>query len=247
MMTSALKRSFAAILVVFVATSSCKKQETPEVKTSVRGKVSYFAKATGTAPKGMSVFSTDSVENDVYVWWASATIFVDKISFVGRSNNLLDTTIMVGKNLNILNTDVPAGVFNLPTGSYKDVKVKLFLRKFNYPALAFKLDGTFVNIMGGTDSIRVASSLPFEANVAVNNITINPSDNYKVVFNFNLDKVLAGITAFELQTKASNHLVDGKRIYSIWKGGSQDVPFYDQVSTNWQSVVSAVISKEDLE
>jgi len=90
----------------------------------------------------------------------------------------------------------------------------------------------------------VASSLPFEANLAVNDITINPSDNYEVVFNFNLDKVLVGISASNLQAAASSHVINGKRTYYIWKGGSQDVPFYDQVTTNWQNIANAVISKQ---
>jgi len=110
--------------------------------------VAYFAKASGTAPNGTSVLAADSTVNSAYVKWSSASIFVEKISFVARNNDLLDTTIMVGKNLNILNANVLTGVFNLPVGSYKDVKVKLFLKKANYPDLAFNLKGTFVNNAG---------------------------------------------------------------------------------------------------
>lgn len=248
MTTSTLKQSVSALLLVLLLVISCKKQETAEVKTGRKGKVSYFAKASGTAPKGTIAKTADSSASAVYVKWSSASIFVEKISFVARNNSLLDTTIIVGKNLNILNADVLTGVFNLPAGLYRDVKVKLFLKKANYPDLAFKLNGTFENKEGGTDSIMVASSLPFEANLEVNDITINSSDdysdNYKVVFNFNLDKVLAGISASDLQAAANSNVRDGKRTYYIWKGGSQDVPFYNQVTTNWQSVASALISQE---
>lgn len=40
----------------------------------------------------------------------------------------------------------------------------------------------------------VASSLPFEANLTITDITINTSDNYKATFQFDLNKVLTGIT-----------------------------------------------------
>lgn len=247
MTTSALKQSFAALLVVLFV-SSCKKQDTVKEKIKLEGKVSYFVKASGTAPKRAVAMVADSSVSGAYVKWSSASIFVEKISFVARNNNLLDTTIIVNKNLNIINENVLTGIFNLPSGSYKDVKVKLFLKKANYPELAFKLNGTFENKQGGTDSIMVASSLPFEANLEVNDITINSfedhSDNYKVVFNFNLDKVLAGISASDLQAAASSNIIDGKKSYYIWKGGSQDVPFFNQVTTNWQNVATAVISKD---
>lgn len=247
MKTLSVKQLFAALLVT-LAVISCEKEDSPEEKTEVKlsgkGKVSYFAKALGTAPKVSASTLADSSTTPAYVKWSAASIYVEKISFTARNGSLLDTTISVQKNLNILNADVLTGVFNLPAGSYKDVKVKLFLKKANYPDLAFNLRGTFVNKNGGTDSIMVASSLPFEANLSVNDVTINGSDNYKVVFNYNLDKVLAGISADALQAGASSNVVGGKKMYFIWKGGSQDVPFYDAVTKNWQSVASAVISKE---
>ena len=251
MSVPALKQSLA-VLVLAILFISCEKNETPAKSETSKengtgksgnGRISYFAKASGTVPKGSKAKTAQVLVDSTYVQWSSASIFVEKISFVGRNGSLIDTTIRVGKNLNILNEDVLTGVFNLPAGSYKDVKVKLYLRKNNWPEIAFKLHGTFINYHGGQDSVMVGSSLPFEANLAVNDITINPSDDYKVVFNFNLDKVLTGISMGQLQT-ADNGVIDGKRIYAIFKGGSQDVPFFDQVTENWQNVASAEIFKQ---
>ncbi|WP_256010147.1 hypothetical protein [Desertivirga xinjiangensis] len=251
MNASALKQSLA-ILVLAILFVSCEKPETPAKAETpnengtvkpANGSISYFAKASGTAPKGSKTKTAQVLADSTYVQWSSASIFVEKISFVGRNGSLLDTTIWVRKNLDILNTDVLTGVFSLPAGSYRDVKVKLFLRKANYPELAFNLGGTFISYQGTRDSLIVASSLPFEADLAVNDIIINASDSYKVVFNFNLDKVLAGISMGTLQS-LNPHVTEGKRIYTIWKGGPQDVPFFNQVAENWQTVASAVISKQ---
>lgn len=240
--------TFKHLLFVFLAASfsiSCEKNPVaPQQPTSGHGNVSYFAKASGTGTGSKASLKSVTISADVPVVWSSATIFVEKIAFTGSSGNLVDTTIVVEKNLNIFSGDALAGVLKLPAASYKDVKVKLYLRKSPKSELAFDIRGTFTNTQGGKDSLIVASSLPFEANLAVNDIVINPSDNYKATFNFELNKILTGISASMLQDTPYHTTPNGVRIYAIWKGGSQDVPLYAQVTTNWQSVASAVISKQ---
>ncbi|MDB5119030.1 MAG: hypothetical protein JWN56_248 [Sphingobacteriales bacterium] len=151
----------------------------------------------------------------------------------------------VEKNINLFSADALAGIIQLPAGSYKDVKVKLFLRKSPKSEMAFNLKGTFINTQGRRDSLLVGSSYPFEANLAVTDITINPSDNYKVTFNFDLDKGLTGISTELLQTARRRYGTNNPTMYVIWKGGSQDEPFYDQVIENWQTVASVTISKNN--
>lgn len=238
------KHFFVLLLIISVATS-CKKDDSPEKGKSGHGEISYFAKASGTGIKAVAIKSNSVSANQVSVDWSSASIYIEKISFVGKSSNLIDTTIVVEKNANIFSGDALAGIIRLPAGSYKDVKVKLFLKKSPYSELAFNLGGTFINTQGGRDSLIVASSLPFEANLAVTDITIDPEDNYKVTFNFDLNKVLTEISTELLQTVPS-HIIgpNNIRTYAIWKGGSQDVLLYGQVSTNWQTVASVAISKQ---
>jgi hypothetical protein len=72
---------------------------------------------------------------------------------------------------------------------------------------------------------------------------MNPSDDYSVTFNFNLDKVLTGISTAALQT-ANKYIREQNTTDIIWKGGSADVPFYDQVTSNWQNVATVAISKK---
>jgi hypothetical protein len=180
----------------------------------------------------------------VDVTWSSASVYVEKISFVGISNNLLDTTIKVEKKLNIFNENALAGVIKLPAGSYKDVKVKLFCRKSMKSDLAFNFKGVFTNGNGRQDSVLVGSSFPFEADLLVTEIVIEPSNNYTAVFNFDLSKVLTGISRREMESAGSYLGKDGTRNYSIFKGGSADEPFYDQVIQNWQNVASAIVTKD---
>ncbi|MEJ6980779.1 hypothetical protein WG906_09985 [Pedobacter sp. P351] len=237
-----LKHFFILLAVTFAI--SCKKGDSPETEkiTNGHGNISYFAKALVTGVK-TSALKSNTILSTVSVDWSSASIYVEKISFVGKSSNLLDTTIVIEKNMNIFNLDAMAGVIKLPSGSYKDVKVKLFLKKSPKSALAFNLRGTFMNTKGTKDSLIVASSLPFEANLGVNDITLNPSDNYKVTVTFDLNKVLTDISASLIETVNTNLGTNGLRTYVIWKGGSQDVPLFNKVTTNWQTVSSVVISK----
>lgn len=230
-----------AVLLALTTITSCKKDDFIEPEADGYGNMTYFAKASGAGVKRMAA-QTDNPPNTVAVEWSSASIYVEKIAFVGESDNLLDTTIVVEKNIDIFKADALAGIIQLPKGSYKDVKVKLFARKSQKSEMAFNLKGTFLDIKGRRDSVMVGSSFPFEANLQVTDITINPSDSYNVTFTFNLDKVLTGISTQLLQT-ARSYPRGNSILYVIWKGGGDEEPFYDQVIENWQTVVSVDVSK----
>lgn len=238
MKTVSFKHLLFVLLILSIGTS-CKKEDLPEKAAEEYGNISYFAKASGSGVKRMNTTS-----NSVAVEWSAASIYVEKIAFVGKSDNLLDTTIYVGKNIDIFNAEALTGIIQLPTGSYKDVRVKLFARKSDKSELAFNLKGTFTNTKGGVDSVMVGSSYPFEANIDVSDIIINPSDKYNATFTFNLDKVLSGISTELLQTARSYSGKDNSRLYVIWKGGSDEEPFYDLVIENWQTVASVSVSKQ---
>ena len=242
-----LKNSIITLLILFVA-ASCKKESSPIENTIGQGDMFFFAKASGTGIKTLATTKSDSVvSNTVVVNWSSASMYVDKISFTAKINNSVDTTtstISVGKNINIFSADALAGIINLPSGSYKDVKAKLLLRKNSFPELAFYLKGTFTNTNGVQDSITVASSLPVEVNLAVTNLTINPSDGYNVTFNFDLNKILTGISTRSLQTIRPIVDKNNRSMYYIWKGGSAEEPFFFEVTRNWQTVASVSLIKK---
>ncbi len=226
---------------------SCKKNTSDGGKTTTSdfGKIGYFANASAsTNIKVDGLANHDSPVNTVAMNWTSATVWVEKISFIGKNEQSLDTTIMVEKNLNIFNTEALVGVIKLPTGSYKDINVKMFCRKSPKSEFAFSFKGTFLNTKGVKDSLMVGSSYPFTADLKVNDIVINGSDNYKATFHFDLTKVLTGISNVALETTARYYIINGKKQYVIWKGGSKDEPFYDQVINNWQNVASIVITKD---
>jgi hypothetical protein len=249
---SLLSKRFLGILLIASAAISCKEEDSPTpekstttpVNTSGFGNISYFAKASGAGIKTSAMPDSNTL-NPVAVNWSSASVYVEKISFTGKTSNLLDTTITVEKNLNIFSANALAGVIKLPAGSYKDVKVKMYCKKSAKSELAFNLKGTFTNTKGGIDSVMVASSYPFEANLAVTDILINTSDKYKATFYFDLNKTFTGISNALLETANSFTRPDNKKVYVIWKGGSAEEPFYNQVIQNWQTVASVVVAKEE--
>jgi hypothetical protein len=241
------------LFVLLVATMyGCKKGESQSVQSpSGFGNLSYFAiaSATGTVVKSSAIAPTHTVyatraDSTVFVDWVSAYLYVEKMSFTGQSNSLIDTTITIEKRLDIFNINVLAGSLKLPSGIYKNVTVKLYCKKSLRSELPFNLHGTFTNTKGTKDSVLVSSSFPFVANLPVNDIIINPSDKYKVVFNFDLSKVLTGITTPLLQTAHPRIGTDGKKTYVIWKGGSAEEPFFDQVIKNWQTVATVTVTKD---
>ncbi len=235
-------------LVLSIATLvSCKKSsgtDDAKAEASNFGNISYFAKAGGPGSKTAGTKSTATL-NTVAVDWSSASVYVEKIVFVGKNKQVLDTTIWVSKKLDIFNAAAMVGVIKLPVGSYKDVMVKMFCRKSDKSEMAFDFRGTFTNSKGGKDSIMVGSSYPFEAELAVTNIDINPYDHYKATFSFDLTQVLTGISTSMLENMRGPRPGDQPQRYVIWKGGSADEPFYDEVIRNWQSVASIVVTKED--
>ncbi|MBE9662676.1 hypothetical protein [Mucilaginibacter myungsuensis] len=241
-----------AILLMASAITACKKDnaQQPDTNTGTSTKggyanISYYAssvggpaKKTGSSDLKINATGTSTVAID----WASATVYVEKLTL--SIPNSVDTTVTVEKNLNIFSASALAGVVQLPSGSYKNVKLRLFCRKSPRSELAFNFRGTFTNTKGTKDSILVASSFPFEADVTVADIVVNASDKYKATFSFDLNKVLVGISNQMLETSAKSYTKDNKKMYAIAKGGSADEPFYDQVIGNWQSVASVVVSKE---
>ncbi|WP_256002588.1 hypothetical protein [Pedobacter deserti] len=235
---------YAGLCLLMISILACEKNVENEEPLSGFGDIAYVAKASVPAAKALSARSIDT-STTVDVAWSSATVYVEKISFAGRGNSDLDTTISIEKNLDILSAGALAGIIQLPSGSYRNVEIKLLCRKSQKSDLAFRFRGTFRNSYGGTDSVLVGSSFPFEANLDLSEIMVKPSDNYLATFNFDLDKVLTGISTRMLESTRSYIGKDGKRSYAIFKGGSQDEPFYDQVIANWQTVASVVLSKAD--
>lgn len=244
-----LKHTLGVLLLATIITA-CKKEtnvqdEGKETITSNFGNIAYFANASALAKKGNSSTKPNMAEtlvNSVAVNWSSASVWVEKIAFVGKNGTLLDTTIKVAKNINIFNSETLVGIIKLPAGAYKDISVKLFCRKSPKSEFSFDFKGTFISTQGKLDSVRVGSSYPFEADLKTNDIVINTSDNYKATFHFDLTKVLTGISNYSIESTSRKWNND--RSYMIWKGGSKDEPFYDQIIRNWQNVASIVVVKE---
>ncbi|PWK77132.1 hypothetical protein LX99_02942 [Mucilaginibacter oryzae] len=237
------KRYYIITLLALVILS-CTKNNEPQKAITGSGKITYVATANTSGTKLKTNAVSDSTVKPIAVNWSSATVWVEKIELVAQGSNPLDSIITVGKKLNIFGTDALAGAIQLPAGSYQDVKVTMFCRKSPNSDYAFDFRGTFTNSSGRVDSIMIGSSYPFEANLAVSNIVIGPSDNYKATFNFNLNNTITGFTNWAIQSSARFYIgADNKKTYVIWKGGSADEPFYNEVIQNWQTVASVVITK----
>lgn len=234
-----------AVLLIVFTFASCKNNNEVEGKAPRGfGNISYVVKTTSDDAKKVMSISSDTVARP-FVDWTYATVYVEKIIFTGKTESWIDTTIVIEKKINIFNRDALVGIIKLPSGSYKDVNVKMICRKSQKSDFAFDFQGTFYTARG-RDSIIIGSSFPFEVALSLNNLIIDQAKSYEATFNFDLHKIFTGITSDMIQRDVrSSYTLDNIRKFVIWKGGSQDEPFYDQMIQNWEKVVSISVKEID--
>src|SRR2546428_13338828 len=119
-------KPFPLVLLYSVLLFSCRKDADPTINSGNKGKILYFAQAETSksqAGLGASTYSTEAISSDPTITWNSASIYVDKIAFLGKNSNVIDTVISVQKKVDLLAANPLAGVISLPPGSYTDIPV----------------------------------------------------------------------------------------------------------------------------
>ncbi|SEO05129.1 hypothetical protein SAMN05192574_105118 [Mucilaginibacter gossypiicola] len=239
------KNLYTAIIALSALAISCKKDNGAN-KTAQTGsaKISYFAQAKTINGAKSSLKLNDVIDSSAIsppVTWSSATIFIDQISFNGvTGNNTVDSTITVQKKVDMLSANPYVGDIQLPVGSYNNVKSRLLMRKSQHSDLTFELSGTFVNTKGVVTSLYIGNSDLFNVNLNVNNVAVEKGSTYNMVFNFELNKVLAGITIQQLE----NAYKDPNRVNAVYISSSVSVDLYNKIKSNWENLSSVYITKD---
>jgi len=244
------KYLYTIIIAASALTISCQKDKNSHKSTQTGStKISYFAQAktingakSSLENKFLKLNATvDSSAISPAVTWNSATIFIDQISFNGSmGNGTVDSTITVQKKVDMLSSNPYVGDIQLPVGSYKDVKSRLLMRKSQHSDLTFELNGTFTNSKGILTSLYIGNSDLFNVNLNVNNVVVEKSSTYNMVFNFELNKVLAGITIQQLE----NAYKDPNRVNAVYISSSVSIDLYNKIKSNWENLSSVYITKD---
>lgn len=239
------KYLYTAVIALSVLAISCKKDNSAS-KTTQTGstKISYFAQAKTLNGAKSSLRLNDVIDSSAIspaVTWSSATIFIDQISFNGvTGNSTVDSTITVQKKVDMLSANPYVGDLQLPVGSYNNVQSRLLMRKSKNSDLTFELYGTFTNTKGIVTSLYIGNSDLFNVNLKVNNVVIEKNSTYNMVFNFDLNKVLAGITIQQLE----NAYKDPNRINAVYISSSVSIDLYNKIKSNWENLSSVYITKD---
>ncbi len=230
------------ILITSLFFNACNdKEEIKPVETTKKQvNVSYFVSAATIAKKGFSV-KTLAVDSSAipFVTWSTATIYVENISLSSNGTQPIDTTIIVNKKIDLFGADVLAGVFKMPTGSYNNVKVKMKLRKSPQSDFGFQLNGTFKGSNNKIYNLQLGTSDVFEVNVTVANFIADSSQDIKVAFSFDIERILKGITPQMLQMYPNTYFPSDIYIHA---SGSSVSPLFSQIASNWQRIAKVTFS-----
>jgi hypothetical protein len=88
--------------------------------------------------------------------------------------------------------------------------------------------------------LYIGNSDLFNVNLNVNNVVVEKSSTYNMVFNFELNKVLAGITIQQLE----NAYKDPNRVNAVYISSSVSIDLYNKIKSNWENLSSVYITKD---
>jgi len=232
-----MKSKYLIGICLLIAFFACKKSKTSLPDQSNNGVVTYYAKAiTSNSQNSVSSNSKSNTKNSSAIGqikWKSASIYVTGIAFEGTNSSQVISSKVINANLNLFAIDDSIGKIGLPLGEYKDVKVMLHLKKSEKSELSFLLKASFTDRKGIVIPLQIANSDEFQVKLSVVDILINPNKNYKAVINYQLDKVLEGISSEELE--AGYRYPDG----TIGISSSVNEVMYNKIKKNWQITASA--------
>jgi len=195
---------FAALLSA-AAMSACKKSESGE------GSLGYRIEATNLSSNlsTTTIKSASEVSVDVTtpgITWSSGSVTAGKISFEAKKGKNKEETNKEAIHLELVNPptidifglNTLLGNIQLPTGVYKEVELKILLKK-SESAPSLLLEGKFKN--GQAVETPLQFKLNDEVNLKIEHEDISATGvDFVSVINFELDKLFAQVTPAELNS-----------------------------------------------
>jgi uncharacterized membrane protein YgcG len=194
-----LKKALLLLMVV-LAVYSCKKGNSPQPSTRA-SQVAFGVKAVNSSTvlaASASKLAVNSVAPIIQFTAGVANIAQFKLE-ARKANTSIEITTrnLMGVDLFAL---TPSVVFaNLDTGTYKEIEVRVeFVQSADNSAIPLTLKGTFTAADGTVVPVEFDVNENLTIKAEASNVVLHNTGNLSTIVQLHLDKIVAGITASDL-------------------------------------------------
>jgi hypothetical protein len=199
------KSIFAVVLLAVIALAACKKNSSTPKLASATSQLAFQVQASNLASVPDSLIKG--------LTWTAGIANISKFTFEAqRKGTTIDITSRNVDSVDIFSLNPTMTYVTLDTGVYKEIEVKVYLEPSSDTSkLPLKLTGTFTNDSSKVIPIELDLNSDVTISTEVDNVDITGTADYTALVTMELYKLMAGVTATELD-KAT--LTGGKIIIS---------------------------------
>lgn len=215
------KKLLLPILVLTVlSVISCKKEGSDGGKVSYRiNPVNYSATLVGTSKEGNTISGSSSIT------FTSGSMIISEIDFEAENDNAeIEYELKQVVTVDLFNLSPVLGSITIPDGTYKEVELKLDLRKTTTGAVPLLLKGEYTDVNGIKTPIEFSFNENVEIEVEAENVVVSSAD-YIGMINLQLNKFLNNITITDLSKVTKT---DGKIVIS----STSNTALYNKIKSN---------------
>ena len=200
MESSNKSKKLLILLVVVLTVYSCKKGNSPQPSTKA-SQVAFGVKAVNSSTvlaASASKLAVNSVAPVIQFTAGVANIAQFKLEARKANTSIeLTTRNLMGVDLFAL---TPSVVFaNLDTGTYKEIEVRVeFVQTADPSAIPLTLKGTFTAADGTVIPVEFDVNENLTIKAEASNVVLHNTGNLSTIVQLHLDKIVAGITATDL-------------------------------------------------
>lgn len=187
-----------AVFSAMAILSSCTKDD-----AIGSGKINYQVKSTGSTAKiesnGIASGLVGVTGSSNTLSFTSGSLNVSEIDFEAEKENMeLEYELKKFMNIDLFNLGPVLGGISVPDGVYKEVELKLVLKKSTDNTVPFSLKGAYKDAGGATTPVEFYFNEDFEMEVEAEDVTISSSNDYIGLINLQLNELLSNISANDL-------------------------------------------------
>jgi hypothetical protein len=211
--------------------ASCKKSEVGG------GKLSYRIKTlnhTATISRGLNNQNLISEGNTIT--WTSGSLNISKIDFEAKKENAeIEYELKQLTTVDLLNLSPVLGSISIPDGDYKEVELKLELKKTTTGAVPLMLKGQYTDSNGVNTPIEFSFNENVEIKVEAKNVVIS-STNYIAMINLQMNRFTTNVAVSDLSQATRT---EGRIVIS----STSNANLYNKVKSNFNFVADCDFEK----
>lgn len=221
----------AILIITVLGMASCKKSEVGG------GKLSYRIKTlnhTATISRGLNNQNLISEGNTIT--WTSGSLNISKIDFEAKKENAeIEYELKQLTTVDLLNLSPVLGSISIPDGDYKEVELKLELKKTTTGAVPLMLKGQYTDSNGVNTPIEFSFNENVEIKVEAKNVVIS-STNYIAMINLQMNRFTTNVAVSDLSQATRT---EGRIVIS----STSNANLYNKVKSNFNFVADCDFEK----